>query len=222
MKCSFRYRYPKNMSQFKKFLLLNIGLPFFSVVLWLYSKTLRVRYSQETKAFFGQSSIEPAVVAVWHEWIFTLIPLFAYRDYCAIASSSKDGDYITRILYFFGYNFLRGSSSRGGLRVLRKMLLQNSHYPYYIIAVDGPRGPRREPKLGAFFVAEKLKRPLHALSFVAESSWRLSSWDKHVIPKPLSIVHVHIAKDILSNDFKYKESLSDCINTLKESLKKIS
>ena len=210
------------MSQFKNFLLLNIGIPFFCVVLWLYSKTLRIRYSQETKAFFGQSSIEPSVLALWHEGLFTLIPICAYHGYCAIASSSKDGDYITRILCFFGYDFLRGSSSSGGLRVLRKMLVQNSHYPSYMIAVDGPRGPRREPKLGAFFVAEKLKRPLHALSFVAESSWRLSSWDKHVIPKPLSIVHVNIEKDILSNDFKYKESLSDRINALKESLKKKS
>jgi lysophospholipid acyltransferase (LPLAT)-like uncharacterized protein len=55
---------------------------------------------------------------------------------------------------------------------------------------DGPRGPRREFKGGVLLAAQRgggVIMPLHA---AADRAWRLDSWDRFLIPKPLARVRI--------------------------------
>ena len=63
----------------------------------------------------------------WHGKLW--IPVFYFRgqNYLALASPSRDGEYISRVLQKYGYKLVRGSSSRGGgsallslIRLIRK------------------------------------------------------------------------------------------------------
>ncbi len=54
------------------------------------------------------------------------------------------------------------------------------------ITPDGPRGPRREMKMGTVQIARLAGCPVVPFGFAAEHCWRLKSWDKFIVPKPFS------------------------------------
>jgi lysophospholipid acyltransferase (LPLAT)-like uncharacterized protein len=62
--------------------------------------------------------------------------------------------------------------------------------------VDGPRGPRREAKMGPVLLAKKTGDPMMPFSVQARRFWRLGSWDRMQIPRPFSRVAVIIALPI--------------------------
>ena len=63
-----------------------------------------------------------------------------------------------------------------------------------IIPVDGPRGPRYHPHLGAAGLADLSGRPVIAATLNAPSRWEVKSWDRLQIPKPFSRVTLVIGK----------------------------
>jgi lysophospholipid acyltransferase (LPLAT)-like uncharacterized protein len=44
---------------------------------------------------------------------------------------------------------------------------------------------------GALIVAQRTGRPIVALAATATRSWRLRSWDRHLVPKPFATVTIH-------------------------------
>lgn len=53
-----------------------------------------------------------------------------------------------------------------------------------IIALDGPHGPVRKARPGTFWLGKMTGRPLIALGFAAQPSFRYPRWDRHVVPLP--------------------------------------
>ena len=52
--------------------------------------------------------------------------------------------------------------------------------------MDGPVGPRRVAKPGIAILAARTGLPIIPHAFTARPVWRLNSWDKFPIPKPLA------------------------------------
>jgi lysophospholipid acyltransferase (LPLAT)-like uncharacterized protein len=89
-----------------------------------------------------------------------------------------------------GYGAVRGSSSRGGARALLGAVRQLQAGRAVAFTPDGPRGPRRELKPGVVAAAQRgggVIVPIHA---EADRAWRLHSWDRFMIPKPLARVQI--------------------------------
>lgn len=63
-------------------------------------------------------------------------------------------------------------------------------YPIAAIALDGPRGPRREAKPGAGLLAAKTGALLLPCAFRADRQWVFRSWDRTRLPKPRAVLHV--------------------------------
>jgi hypothetical protein len=55
-----------------------------------------------------------------------------------------------------------------------------------VLTVDGPRGPRRQCKEGAVYLASRLGIPLVPLGIHVDRAWRAKSWDQFVLPRPFS------------------------------------
>ena len=55
---------------------------------------------------------------------------------------------------------------------------------------DGPRGPRYKIQPGVIKLAESTRAPIVPIHATYSSAWRLKTWDRFVIPKPFSRVHV--------------------------------
>ncbi len=121
----------------------------------------------------------------WHENI--LAPLYL-RGHCNLAmllSRHRDADILLETARHLGFEFVRGSTGRGGVSALRELERRGRHMNL-AITPDGPRGPRRVLAQGAIYLSSKLGMPLVAMGFGYDRPWRLPTWDRFAIPKPYS------------------------------------
>jgi lysophospholipid acyltransferase (LPLAT)-like uncharacterized protein len=124
--------------------------------------------------------------SLWHETILMSVWYHRDQDVHVMISASRDGELITTVGKFFGYTAVRGSSSRGGQEATREMVDYLKAGKRCAITPDGPRGPRREMKMGTVSIARATGAPVVCYGFAAEHCWRLKSWDQFIVPKPFS------------------------------------
>lgn len=140
---------------------------------------------------------ESFIVVFWHGEIVPITWVHRRRGIAPLISRHADGEIIARIVEGLGYRTVRGSTSRGGVRAL----LETARLVEQGIPVgftpDGPRGPRHEFAPGALIVAQRTGRPILAMSASADRAWRLSSWDRHLVPKPFARVTIRYAPPTL-------------------------
>ena len=145
------------------------------------------------RVLFHDPDVDPAsprcrgqkIYVFWHEYI--LLPL-AMRGHCNLAmllSRHRDAEVLSYIAYHMGFEFVRGSTNRGGVAALRQ-LLDKSQRMHLAITPDGPRGPRRQLAPGPIFLASKLGIPLVAMGVGYDRPWRAGSWDRFAVPRPCS------------------------------------
>ena len=135
------------------------------------------------------------ILALWHGRILTSVVYFKNRGVVPMASENFDGEWITRLLYKFGYGAARGSTTRGGAMALRQ-LVREIKAKGVAITLDGPRGPAEVAQPGAVWLAKATGNPLLPIHSEAASSWTLKSWDRTQIPKPFTTVAMAIGKPI--------------------------
>lgn len=132
----------------------------------------------------------------WHEYI--LFPFFL-RGHCNLAmllSRHRDAEILSRAAYHMGYDTVRGSTNRGGVRALRN-LLRKSRRMHLAITPDGPRGPRRQLALGPVYLASRLGLPLVAMGFGYDRPWRVKrAWDQFAIPRPFTTACCVISPEV--------------------------
>ena len=135
------------------------------------------------------------VIAFWHGDQLPLLSVRPTSDAIAPVSLSKDGTLQANVLNQFGIGIVRGSSSRGGVSALRRMLSALSAGSKLLIAVDGPRGPMHKAKLGATYLAMKANVPLWCVGVFATRAIRLRrSWDQFMIPLPFSRIYINVSE----------------------------
>lgn len=143
---------------------------------------------------------QPVVFAFWHEgllvvcWYMARL-LKAGMKVTFLISPSVDGEVGVRILAAFGSKAVRGSSRRSGAAALRGLVAairRDGQSP--CITLDGSKGPRRYCKPGAIMVARMAEAPIVPVGFAARRSWRLPSWDRHLLPKPASRVVISVGE----------------------------
>lgn len=130
----------------------------------------------------------PVVFVCWHEALLPLLWRHRGQGITLVVSGARDGQYLADLGESLGYRLVRGSSSRGRVRALLGAVRALRAGGTVAFTPDGPRGPRREVKVGAIAAAQRgggVVVPLHAQ---AERAWRLASWDRFVIPRPRASV----------------------------------
>jgi lysophospholipid acyltransferase (LPLAT)-like uncharacterized protein len=111
-----------------------------------------------------------------------------------LISSSFDGELITCILKIFGFDAVRGSSSRGGREGLLGLARVIESGRTAIFTADGPLGPIYRTKMGPIKLAQMTGAPIGAFHLEPERAWTLHSWDRFLIPKPFTRICVSWAK----------------------------
>jgi len=138
---------------------------------------------------------EQKIYIFWHEYI--LFPLFL-RGHCNLTmllSRHRDAEILSQAAYHLGFDFVRGSTGRGGVAALRK-LVQKSRQMHLTLTPDGPRGPRRRLAAGSIYLASKLGMPLVVMGFGYERPWRVKSWDRFAVPRPFSRARAVVSPEI--------------------------
>jgi lysophospholipid acyltransferase (LPLAT)-like uncharacterized protein len=86
---------------------------------------------------------------------------------------------------FLGLRVVRGSSTRGGSLALRDMMNVGGR-SHLAVTPDGPRGPRRQVKLGIVYLASRTGLPIVPIGVGYGKAWRARSWDRFALPCPFS------------------------------------
>ena len=144
---------------------------------------------------------QPVIYALWHGRLLPLTWHHRGRGIGALISLSKDGEYIARVVQGWGYQVIRGSTSRGGSRALAEMIRLGRKGRSLAFTPDGPRGPRERMKPGVLVAAMRAGVPIVPLSAAATRAWWFEGWDRFLVPKPFSrIVLSHGAPLIVPPD----------------------
>lgn len=129
-----------------------------------------------------------AIVAIWHESATYALYQHVGSNYHAASSYSFDGELAARLTHGFNVECLRGSSSRGGVDVLRQLEKALKLVDCVGLTMDGPRGPRRHAQPGLAILSARTGVPVVPLAFSVSRSWRLRTWDRMAVPKPFAKV----------------------------------
>jgi hypothetical protein len=146
-----------------------------------------------------------AIAAFWHRHILSLLPRFRGFPVCVPVSQSRDGEYVARVMDRFGLASVRGSSSRGGIGLLKGLLRAVDEGYSPAITPDGPRGPRYSVQPGFTLLARRTGLPVFPLGVAVEDAWVLSSWDAFVIPKPGTRVVICVGEGLHAADYEDTE-----------------
>lgn len=152
----------------------------------LLGRTLLIE-ERGSPVFRPRAKPQKAVLWVlWHETILMSLWYHRFLNIRVLISESRDGERIARLAERFGYVPLRGSSSRGGARGARAILQTLRTGESCAVTPDGPRGPRRKVKKSLAWLARFSGAPVVPFGFAAKKAFRLSSWDRFLIPLPFT------------------------------------
>ncbi|MGA2278213.1 MAG: lysophospholipid acyltransferase family protein [Terracidiphilus sp.] len=148
------------------------------------------------------------IFCFWHQCVLPCAVYFRSSRAVILISQSFDGELITRVLKLFGYDAVRGSSSRGsreGLLGLKDVIAAGRTA---IFTADGPRGPIYQSKMGPIKLAQMTGAPIGVFHLEPEHAWVMHSWDRFLIPKPFTRICVSwamgmsIPADLSPEDFE--------------------
>ena len=131
------------------------------------------------------------VLGLWHRDLLASCAAFKDRGVHILVSKSGDGEFLARATIDLGFEVTRGSDTDGSLNV-RHLLRSLRSGKFAGMALDGPRGPALEVKPGSIWLAESSGTPLWHIVPHYGAHITLNTWDKFVVPLPLSSIDVEI------------------------------
>jgi hypothetical protein len=160
-----------------------------------------------TPVLFGQVP-GPEIYCFWHQCVLPCTIYFRRSHAVILISRSFDGELITRILRMFGFDAVRGSSSRSAREGLMglKHVIESGRTA--IFTADGPLGPIYQTKMGPIKLAQLTGAPIGAFHLQPERAWVMKSWDRFLVPKPFTRICVswaqwtHVPRDLCAEQFE--------------------
>jgi lysophospholipid acyltransferase (LPLAT)-like uncharacterized protein len=146
-----------------------------------------------TPVVFGQKA-GPEIYCFWHQCVLPCTMYFRKTGAVILISRSFDGELITRILKLFGFDAVRGSSSRGAREGLLGLNSVIESGRTAIFTADGPRGPIYQTKMGPIKLAQSTGAPIGAFHLEPATAWVMGSWDRFLVPMPFTRICVSWAE----------------------------
>jgi len=187
-------------------------------------RTLRIEFriaNQEANPFIEGTS-QRFIYCVWHDAV--PVPMFAapHPRTVALVSRHQDGSYLARGLKMIGVGTVRGSSKHGGASAVRE-LLRSTNDKHIVVTPDGPRGPRRQMKVGPIFLSSRLGKPIVPTAYSYTRSWRIpAGWTDLRIPKPFSKVYAVAGEPIEISSEASREELDEAAMRVQAEMERLT
>jgi lysophospholipid acyltransferase (LPLAT)-like uncharacterized protein len=153
---------------------------------WMGTLDYKVAYYDRTVDPIFPECRGQKIYIFWHEYILFPLYLRGHTNMAMLLSRHRDAEILSHTAYHMGFDFVRGSTNRGGVSAIRE-LLAKSRNMHLTITPDGPRGPRRRLAPGCVYLASKLELPLVVMGYGYDRPWRVrKAWDQFAIPRPHS------------------------------------
>src|SRR4029077_11887339 len=168
-----------------------VAFGFYLLQVW--ARTLRYEIDDRANVL-GKPVAGNYIAALWHNRLllisFVLKKFFPDRPRPGLIGASRDGDLIADATQRFGFDVVRGSSSRMGATALLELSEILASGRDVLLTPDGPRGPVYELGQGIIFLAQKTGARVVPVNMEYSSCWRVKSWDRFIIPRPFTKVRV--------------------------------
>jgi lysophospholipid acyltransferase (LPLAT)-like uncharacterized protein len=162
-------------------------------LLKLWARTLRYEIDDRSNVISSPVT-ENYIGSLWHNRLLLIsyvLKRFApHRPGAGLISASRDGDLVADLTQRFGFDVVRGSSSRLGASGVLELTNVLASGRDVLITPDGPRGPVYELGQGIIFLAQKSGAAVQPINMEYSNCWRVKSWDRFVLPRPFSKVRV--------------------------------
>jgi lysophospholipid acyltransferase (LPLAT)-like uncharacterized protein len=180
---------------------------FYQLVVF-YSWTFRLKIENDKNWIDYKRNGGVVLLCTWHQQFFSaILPFKNYKTFnpSIMISQSKDGEIVAKMALRNGWNPVRGSSSKGGMEALKKMITILKENKLAAHIVDGPKGPSGIVKAGVIRLAHATNAVIVPFSVSAEKAWYFNSWDKFLLPKPFSKVFLRFGEMIKFDRVKDRE-----------------
>jgi lysophospholipid acyltransferase (LPLAT)-like uncharacterized protein len=161
-----------------------------SFLVWLTARTIysTLRIRTELSAGFREvmNTGEGAILVIWHGRTLIAANHFRRRGWWALISLSRDGEIQNSIFKRFGFQTIRGSTGRGGVKAAIQLARKVKEGGVLAFTPDGPRGPTHRVQQGTIFLAQRSGRPIIPFGISANPRKLLPTWDSYLIPYPFS------------------------------------
>lgn len=162
------------------------------------ASTWRIRETDaQGRSVRPRDQLAPAVYALWHAELLPLMMRYASAGVATMISHHRDGEIAAAVVRALGSRVVRGSSSSGGGAALEALVKLGLEGWPIAITPDGPRGPARHSKPGVVRLAARCGLPIVPTAAQPVSGWRLRSWDRFVVPRPFTVIHVEFMSGIM-------------------------
>jgi lysophospholipid acyltransferase (LPLAT)-like uncharacterized protein len=136
----------------------------------------------------------PVIYVLWHGRLLPTSYRYRTFDFATLITQNRDGDYITGVIQKWGYEVIRGSSSRGGAAALRAIIRAVRRGKPVALTPDGPRGPRQKMKLGPMRAAQIAGVPIVPITAGAVRAKYFGRWDRFLVPAPFTWIPVAVGE----------------------------
>jgi len=179
-------------------------------LVWLVGLTWRFEEIAEegvTPLRFGRGA-GAEIFCFWHQCVLPCTFYFRTTGAIILISRSFDGELITRVLRLFGFDAVRGSSTRGAREGLLGLKQTIENGKPAIFTADGPRGPIYQTKMGPIKLAQMTGARIGAFHLQPEHAWTMRSWDRFLVPRPFTRIVVswarwtHVPANLAAEDFE--------------------
>jgi lysophospholipid acyltransferase (LPLAT)-like uncharacterized protein len=126
------------------------------------------------------------IYAIWHENLLLPTARFGDDSLAVLISKHADGQILGSLIEHMGMSMVQGSTNRGGIEAVRKLIDPAQSRRHLAVTPDGPRGPRQVVQPGIVYVASRTGMKIVCVGIGYCKAWRMKSWDRFAIPKPFS------------------------------------
>src|SRR5208283_2979066 len=191
-------------------LLLNLLPPVVYLFLVLLRATIRIEHvNREAVERLWQQG-ENIIACFWHGRLLAMPFACQGSGAKVLISRHRDGEFIARVIRYFGLGTIRGSYRKGSVSSIRQILAELAQGTDVAITPDGPKGPRYRMKEGIVELARLTKRPIVPVTYSASKKKLFHSWDRFLLPYPFSRIFflwgdpVYVPRDLRGDDLEAK------------------
>ena len=156
------------LKRIERFLLIQILPSLVYIFLLLLRATLSITHVNREQMEDARKKAGSVIACFWHGRLL-LMP-FAVKKVKAkvLISRHRDGEFIARVIRFFGLGTVRGSHRKeGGVASIREMIAAAREGWTIAVTPDGPKGPKQKIKEGLIELARISQKPIVPVAYGA-------------------------------------------------------
>jgi lysophospholipid acyltransferase (LPLAT)-like uncharacterized protein len=165
--------------------------------------TTKWKIQGEENVFLERCKGHSFIFTFWHSQLmmmpFCYSALSRRQKVSAMISQSRDGQIVSDFIKRFGFEPIRGSTSRGGSIALLRLSRKLREGFDLAITPDGPRGPRFRVQQGVAALASASGCPIIPVAYDVRRKKVMNTWDHFKIPIPYNSGALVIGSPIYVN-----------------------